>query len=435
MIAFGLVKPGSTLRIPFDTFAAATGAPTALSNFAVGDILVYKDGSTTERASTTGYTATTTFDSLTGLNEIVIDLSSDATGDFFKSGSNYTVAVSPVTADGQTMTFWAATFTIGYPDAILNTSIATLASQTSFTLTTGPAEDSALKGLWCLVHSKASAIQVSWAIVSAYTGSTKTVTLAALPALTFTAAAIDNISFFAPMPLQPSVVGATEVVQSGDSFTRIGVAGAGLTNIDLPDQAMNITGNITGNLSGSVGSVTGAAGSVTGAVGSVTGNVGGNVTGSVGSVTGAVGFVTGNVGGNVVGSVGSVVGAVGSVTGAVGSVTGNVGGNVVGSVASVTAAVSIAAGQLFIKKNTAYSYFKFLMTDATTHAPAPGLTVTATRAIDNGAFGACANAVAELASGWYKIDFANTDFNGTDIAVRFTAPGADDKNLKVVTQT
>ncbi len=45
--------------------------------------------------------------------------------------------------------------------------------------------------------------------------------------------------------------------QTGDSFARIGVAGAGLTNIDLPDQTMNITGNITGNLSGSVGSVTG----------------------------------------------------------------------------------------------------------------------------------------------------------------------------------
>lgn len=51
---------------------------------------------------------------------------------------------------------------------------------------------------------------------------------------------------------------------------EIGTAGAGLTNINLPDQTMNITGNITGNLSGSVGSVTGA-------VGSVTGNVGGSV--------------------------------------------------------------------------------------------------------------------------------------------------------------
>jgi hypothetical protein len=66
---------------------------------------------------------------------------------------------------------------------------------------------------------------------------------------------------------------------------EIGTAGAGLTNINLPNQTMDIVGNITGNLSGSVGSVTGAVGSVTGAVGSVTGAVG-SVTGAVGSVTG-----------------------------------------------------------------------------------------------------------------------------------------------------
>lgn len=99
------------------------------------------------------------------------------------------------------------------------------------------------------------------------------------------------------------------------------------------------TGNLAGNVTGSVASVTGAVGSVTGAVGSVTGNVGGNVTGSVGSVVG-------NLGGNVVGSVASVTGAVGSVTGAVGSVTGNLGGNVVGSVASVTGAVGSVTGNV-----------------------------------------------------------------------------------------
>lgn len=62
---------------------------------------------------------------------------------------------------------------------------------------------------------------------------------------------------------------------------EIGVAGAGLTAIDLPNQIMDITGS----LSGSVGSVTGA-------VDSVTGNVGGNVVGSVASVTN---MVTANV--------------------------------------------------------------------------------------------------------------------------------------------
>lgn len=75
----------------------------------------------------------------------------------------------------------------------------------------------------------------------------------------------------------------------------------------------NQTADITGSLSGSVGSVAGA-------VGSVTGNVGGNVVGSVASVVGAVGSVTGNVGGNVAGSVGSVTGDIG------GNLTGTIGG-------------------------------------------------------------------------------------------------------------
>jgi hypothetical protein len=47
---------------------------------------------------------------------------------------------------------------------------------------------------------------------------------------------------------------------------EIGTAGAGLTNINLPNQTMNIVGDITGNLSGSVGSVSGAVGSVSAAV-------------------------------------------------------------------------------------------------------------------------------------------------------------------------
>lgn len=72
-------------------------------------------------------------------------------------------------------------------------------------------------------------------------------------------------------------------IGDGTNLTEAGGTGDHLTAINLPNQTMDIIGNITGNLSGSVGSVTGAVGSVTGAVGSVAGNVDGNVTGSVGS--------------------------------------------------------------------------------------------------------------------------------------------------------
>ena len=63
---------------------------------------------------------------------------------------------------------------------------------------------------------------------------------------------------------------ASEIADILVDTAEIGAAGAGLTNINLPNQTMDIVGNITGNLSGSVGSVTGS--------------VGGNVTGSVGSL-------------------------------------------------------------------------------------------------------------------------------------------------------
>lgn len=88
----------------------------------------------------------------------------------------------------------------------------------------------------------------------------------------------------------------------------------------------NQTADITGNVSGSVGSVTAGVTLANGAHGGAAATM----------ALGGAGGLTSTITGNVTGSVGSVTGAVGSVTGAVGSVTGNVGGNVVGTVAGVT---------------------------------------------------------------------------------------------------
>jgi hypothetical protein len=96
--------------------------------------------------------------------------------------------------------------------------------------------------------------------------------------------------------------------------------------------------------------------------------------------------------------------------------------------------VTLVPSQILIKRNQPLAAFMFMMTDSTNHAPASGLTVTATRNIDGAGFAPCANAVTGIANGWYKIDFAASDFNGTVIAVRFSAPGADDRDLTVITQ-
>lgn len=220
MIDLGIVRPGATLRIPFSSFDKDDGSAITMTNFAAADILVYKDGSTTERASTAGFTATTDFDSKTGKHLAIIDLADNTTSGFFAAGSEYLVALDAVTVDGVTVGAWIARFRIGQRAAVLDTTIASLSSQTSFTLASGPAEDDALNGQWAIVHDVASAVQFAWVQVLDYVGSTKTVTLVAAP--TFTIASPDNFSLMGPMPLQPATLGRT---------LAVGTAGQGDSNV------------------------------------------------------------------------------------------------------------------------------------------------------------------------------------------------------------
>ena len=87
-----------------------------------------------------------------------------------------------------------------------------------------------------------------------------------------------------------------------------------------------------------------------------------------------------------------------------------------------------------IKKNTATAGFMLVMTNSTTHAPMTGLTVASTRAIDGGAFSSTTNSVSEVANGSYTINLSAADVNGNHIMLRFTATGADDLNIEIITQ-
>lgn len=120
--------------------------------------------------------------------------------------------------------------------------------------------------------------------------------------------------------LRPTTKGRTLGIAS------TGQAGIDWANIASPTTAQDFTQTTIKNVDNAV---PGVSGNVTGSVGSVTGNVGGNVVGSVASVTG-------NVGGNVTGTVGSVLGNLG----------GSVLGSIVGSVNSVVTAVTITAGSV-----------------------------------------------------------------------------------------
>ena len=87
-----------------------------------------------------------------------------------------------------------------------------------------------------------------------------------------------------------------------------------------------------------------------------------------------------------------------------------------------------------VAKNVALSNFPFKMVDATDFAtPETGLTVTATISKDGAAFGACTNAAAEIANGWYKINLTQAEMNADVIALKFSAAGAAQRDIAIIT--
>lgn len=106
---FGDYKTGATVRFPW-TSKTSTGA--AVARTTAGTIVIYKNGSTTQRASLAGVTDTTNFDSVTGLNLLTIDLSNDTDAGFYAAGNDYTVVLTGAVWDGVTRNEVLFTFSI-----------------------------------------------------------------------------------------------------------------------------------------------------------------------------------------------------------------------------------------------------------------------------------------------------------------------------------
>lgn len=84
------------------------------------------------------------------------------------------------------------------PQLLQETTIATLASQTSFTLTAGSADNDAYNNAIIVIEDQSTAVQKAVGTISDYVGSTKTVTLSADPAI-FTMAVGDTVKIIAAL--------------------------------------------------------------------------------------------------------------------------------------------------------------------------------------------------------------------------------------------
>jgi len=99
------------------------------------------------------------------------------------------------------------------PQLLLNTTIATLASQTSFTLTAGSPDNDAYNGAVVVVTDQSTSTQKAVGLISDYVGSTRTVTLSADPGV-FTMAVGDTVDVLANITSAPTV---TQIRQEIDS--------------------------------------------------------------------------------------------------------------------------------------------------------------------------------------------------------------------------
>jgi len=84
------------------------------------------------------------------------------------------------------------------PQLLQETTIATLASQTSFTLTAGSADNDAYNGAIIVIEDQSTAVQKAVGTISDYVGASKTVTLSSDPAI-FTIATGDTVKIIAAL--------------------------------------------------------------------------------------------------------------------------------------------------------------------------------------------------------------------------------------------
>ena len=89
----------STVRIFFTTNDGSGGAVAPSTAFEAADVVIYKNNSATQKATTNGITMSSPFDSVTGLHLVEIDCSND-TGDAGFWATGCLLYTSPSPRDG-----------------------------------------------------------------------------------------------------------------------------------------------------------------------------------------------------------------------------------------------------------------------------------------------------------------------------------------------
>jgi hypothetical protein len=367
------------------------------------------------------------------------------------------------------------------PQLLVSTTIATLATQVSFTLTAGSADNDAYNGAIAVITDVSTSTQKAVATISDYVGSTKTVTLSADPAI-FTMAATDTIEIIAALGSAGSaptaaairaeidanstqlaaIVADTNELQSDNIPGLIATAQAdldiitGVSGVNLltaTQASIDAIETDTAAMQPLVAKIPLSDGVITWnstALASINAECDTALTDYDGP-TNAEMVARTILAANYFDPAVDVVARV-TLTDTVTTYTGNTpqtgdsyarigapaGASVSADVAAVkvdTAATLVDTGTtlpalingLSIVKNAIFSNFEFLMVlTSDGRTPATGLTVTGQKSIDGSTFSSVSGTIAEVSNGIYQFDALAADTNGDVITWRFSAATADD---------
>lgn len=212
----GDIALSQSISFPFTT-NDGNGAPSTLS---AATVKVYKNGTTTN--STSGVTTTIGFNSITGMNMVVIDTSSD--GSFYSAGADFDVVLTAGTVDATAIISAIGSFSINNRTAVRPT----VAGRTLDVSSGGEA------GLdWANIGSPTTTVNLSGTTIA-----TATSIAALLPAALVSGRMDSSVGAYqsGQAPLQPTVAGRTLDVSVG------GEAGVDWANVGSPTTTLNLSG-------------------------------------------------------------------------------------------------------------------------------------------------------------------------------------------------
>ena len=434
---------GATVYWKFTTNSGVGARVNPSTAWETNDLVCYKNSTATPRSSQAGYTVTSTFNSKDGLTHVTIDTSDNTDAGFWAAGGEYQCVLYPdETVDSQLVAAVVAQFSIERSNGALAllkrlptidstvSRVKAVANQVIDVFLVDAVTGAGKTGL----TSASPGLTIAWDRLDQGNAAMATCTPAAATRGAYTSCGIvEKDATNSPGVYQIGLTAA--MVNTGADFAELYITATGIRptkkTIDLVDVGLTAVYTRLGAPAGaSMSADTAAVKTDTAAIKAKTdqhvftaGNLNSHIKATdtpltlslTGNVSGSIGSVTGNVGGNVAGSVGSV--------------TGDVGGAVVGSVRQVSVYRKNVAGQR-----------KFQMwifnTNGTTYTGDPG-TVTVTVNKDGAGWVAATGTLSgggASGDGLFFFAPSQADTNCDACGYRASASGTRTERFNVTTQ-